>query len=286
MYVPPAPPGAGTVHGQAPFVGQLSADGAWRWDGVTWAPWTAHRTFRSAHGRALAAAGLLSVWLVAAVVLVIAEFGRLTLTNRILSGDLPTRAEATDSDNLVRSATYIGLLVLIVAAVFFLLWLHRIVANNHALGAKQLRFTPGWAVGWWFVPVANWARPVQAVNEAWRAADPAVVDSTADTRRLPASGSHGLIAAWWTTWILSSFTIFIGVSAGTGTQNTVSALHDSTIAMLVSQVVRIIGCVLAIVLVALLTGRQDRKAGAAPSTLGAMPPPAVAYPPPLPPAVI
>jgi len=125
---------------------------------------------------------------------------------------------------------------------------------------------------------------VQAINEAWRAADPAVVDSTTDTRRLPASGSHGLIPAWWTMWVLASFSIFIGVTTGAGTQSTVSALHDSTIAMLVTQAVRIIGCVLAIVLVARLTARQDRKAGAAPSRLGAILPPAVALPPPLPPA--
>ena len=45
----------------------------------------------------------------------------------------------------------VGMLLAIVCfgvIVVFATWTHRMNANIHALGSNNLRFTPGWAVGW------------------------------------------------------------------------------------------------------------------------------------------
>jgi hypothetical protein len=258
MYPPPQPDGIVPSHGQ------ISADGRWAWNGITWVPWPgAASAYRSARARSRWAASLLGLGAFAALLLLVAEFGRLTLLNRILAGGLLTRAEADASDAFVRQAG-IGVLVLLVAAgIAMLMWVHRIVANNYALGAKGLRFTPGWAVGWWFVPVASLVRPEQVVEESWRCADPGVRDSTPDSRR--GLRAPMLVRFWWGAWILSALT---AVAASAGSTATLAGLHDSTNAQLVSVAVRIVAAVLAVAVVLMLTARQEDKANAADTRSG------------------
>jgi hypothetical protein len=81
---------------------------------------------------------------------------------------------------------------LVLAAVLFLRWLHRAFRNLHAPGMPLARYTPGWAVGSWFVPFVNLVVPKKATNDAWRAGDPYA--------EVP-----GFVHLWWAGWIVASF---------------------------------------------------------------------------------
>lgn len=59
--------------------------------------------------------------------------------------------------------------LLILNIVLFFIWLHRAASNTEALGAKGLESSPGWTVGWFFVPVANLVMPYRAMREVWQA---------------------------------------------------------------------------------------------------------------------
>lgn len=79
--------------------------------------------------------------------------------------------------------------------VFVLTWIHRANHNARALGASGLAFTPGWAVGWYFVPIAFLWKPFQAMREIWRASS-----APGEWRRRPGSP---LLGWWWALWILT-----------------------------------------------------------------------------------
>lgn len=83
--------------------------------------------------------------------------------------------------------------------IIVLTWIHRANANVRALGATGLKFTPGWAVGWYFVPVAFFWKPFQAMREIWRASV-----SPADWSRQPGSS---IIGWWWALWIVVFFAL-------------------------------------------------------------------------------
>jgi hypothetical protein len=51
----------------------------------------------------------------------------------------------------------------ILTAIVWFLWLHRAVANARSLGV-QTEATPGWSVGWWFIPFANVVKPYQILR--------------------------------------------------------------------------------------------------------------------------
>ncbi len=88
-----------------------------------------------------------------------------------------------------------AIVVFIGTSIVVLLWIHRANSNARALGATGMTFTPGWAVGWYFVPIAWWWKPYQAMRETWCAsADPA----NWRRQRVPP-----ILGWWWALWIVS-----------------------------------------------------------------------------------
>jgi hypothetical protein len=58
--------------------------------------------------------------------------------------------------------------VWVVSAVVFLMWIYRANRNLHAVSAAPMVFTPGWSIGWYFVPIAQLVMPYRAMQEIWR----------------------------------------------------------------------------------------------------------------------
>lgn len=100
------------------------------------------------------------------------------------------RVEQFDALGGVLALAGVGLYLL--AVIFFLIWVVRANRNARCLGAVGMRFTPGWAAGWFFVPFANFFRPVQIVQELWKTSGSA--EEAPRWQEIPASP---LVSAWW-----------------------------------------------------------------------------------------
>jgi Domain of unknown function (DUF4328) len=79
--------------------------------------------------------------------------------------ELISIAEMMDLVALVQLAS------VIVGGVLFLAWFHRAYGNIRALGVSEPRYRRGWAIGAWFIPLANLVIPKQLANDLWRAGD-------------------------------------------------------------------------------------------------------------------
>jgi hypothetical protein len=88
--------------------------------------------------------------------------------NRLQAGDLTTSfdaATADNADNLVRASTITFGVAFALGFIALLVFLHGSQRNNRALGARAMRFTPGWVVGWFLIPLANLVMGWVALNE-------------------------------------------------------------------------------------------------------------------------
>jgi hypothetical protein len=191
---------------------------------------------------------------VAEVLTVVADARRIDVLGRVLRGDAAARGDVRASGDLLWLTATLEVVTMVAIAGLFLAWLHRIVANGPALGGRALRFTPGWAIGWWFVPVASMFRPFQVVGEAWRAATGPAGGSTPDTRamrRVPA-----FLRAWWGLFLLGSVMSHMGLPRSGGG---VQAVRDSLGTDIAASLVLMAAAVLCIMLVRRLTGLQDAK---------------------------
>ena len=108
----------------------------------------------------------------------------------------------------------------VVTAITFLKWVYRAYKNIQGFGAKGLRFSPGWAVGYYFIPILSLIRPMQVMSEIWRA--------SYDPRNWFRSRSSWLIATWWTLFLLYSVvtqvSLQLGLQASTNDQWTLAAV--------------------------------------------------------------
>jgi len=108
----------------------------------------------------------------------------------------------------------------IVTGITFLKWIYRAYKNIQGFGAEGLRFSPGWAVGYYFIPILSLIRPVQVMSEIWRASD-----DPKNWRQRPGSL---LIAIWWTLFLVytgvTQISLEIALQASTNDQWTLAAV--------------------------------------------------------------
>jgi len=102
------------------------------------------------------------------------------------------------SDNLYASEliAYISLVILFISFFAVGFWIHRAHANLVIADRGGLEYTPGWAIGWFAVPIANLFKPFQAMRELWNASEGAL-DRYDDA-------ATGLLWVWWFGWLLSN----------------------------------------------------------------------------------
>lgn len=202
------------------------------------------------------ALGLITV---VSMVSTVAEIG---LLQQIANGETISQADASRNDSRQALLGYLYIGGLVVAAISFLVWLNHASANLAALGADGQRFSPGWAVGWWFVPIFWLWRPYQVVKEVWQGSYPVTgADGPADWRDTPVSP---LLGWWWAAWLVSNWLSVITARLFFS-GDTVQELIRADWLSVVSNAISLGALALVIVLIRQITSNQGRKHVALPN---------------------
>jgi hypothetical protein len=140
------------------------------------------------------ATALIWTWLATDVALGMAALYTIGMLGGL--GDAIAPAESFAGLERVLTATgVLNVLTVVAAGIAVLRWIYCTSRNAHVLG-PAMTVTPSWAVGWFFVPVANLWKPFQAVSETWQvSADPHAPDAVP----IPV-----VLRIWWGCWIASS----------------------------------------------------------------------------------
>jgi hypothetical protein len=94
-----------------------------------------------------------------------------------------------------------GSLIFYVSVVPVSLWIYRAHANLTAADIDGLEYTPGWSVGWFFVPIANLFKPFGAMRELWNASHH---ENDGFSRDAPPE-----LTAWWGCFIVGNIVVNI-----------------------------------------------------------------------------
>jgi hypothetical protein len=151
-----------------------------------------------------------------------------------------TDTQANDRRQRFVSATYMA--VFIVSGILILRWIYRANRTARQLGVQGMTFTPGWSVGWYFVPIAALWKPFQAMMEIWRAS---YFPSDWKTR-----DASGLLPLWWFLWLVHSIAGRVAFRLSMDAKGIDEFMH----ANVVSQVVDVTAILLALVTLSLVTG--------------------------------
>lgn len=86
-------------------------------------------------------------------------------------------------------------LVFAVSGFLTLKWMHRVNANAQTL-AEGISVSPGWNVGFFFIPIANLFKPYQGIRDAWKVSHRPLNWSDVE---VPA-----LLPTWWGLWLVTN----------------------------------------------------------------------------------
>jgi hypothetical protein len=190
---------------------------------------------------------LLKLFLYLSIVLGALSFVSALLVLSLLAGTLAL-GEVAGNDliqQIIASSRGVNFLVVL---VLFCIWTYRANHNARQLGAPDMQFTPGWAVGWYFIPIANLWKPYQAMCEIWQA--------SANPAHWQQQPRGPILPLWWTLLLLSNVistaSLRLSLRAQTAstdsdvilawvvsaTNDAVGVLSDTTALVLVNQIFR------------------------------------------------
>jgi Domain of unknown function (DUF4328) len=134
---------------------------------------------------------LLATLLVLAVALLLSNLAQYQM---LQSSFTQAEAVADDTRQRIFAWTYLG--TDLITVVVFGCWIYRANGNARALGAAGMEFTPGWSVGWYFIPFACLWKPFQAMREIWKASK--------NPTHWQAERTDHILGWWWFGWIASN----------------------------------------------------------------------------------
>ena len=208
--------------------------------------------WRSLTGLRTALVVLFGASIASAIGVAVALSNRLDVIHDLRGGftfELARRAQ--DSDDAVSTAVAISTLVFVATAVVFIIWQWRMAKNAELLGAQRPRFTPGWSIGAWFIPLANFVIPLLIFQDLWRASTPA---ARPDSWRRE-EGSF-LVGVWWTLFVLANV---VSRTVNTDDGDSLDALRTTNEVLRGTFVLTIVAAALAIVVVVRLTRRFEAR---------------------------
>jgi tetratricopeptide (TPR) repeat protein len=215
--------------------------------------------FTSGHSRAQWVMFLLIAGIVLDLISAVSTLSQIGLITKVMAGGTITRAEVVANDTRQQIMGILNLLAYITTVVLFLMWLYRAHRNLPALGTQNLRFSPGWAVGYWFIPIVNIFKPYQVLKEIWKASDPSVdLSETSSWKNAPTS--H-LLGWWWAFFLISNY-LSLAVfkkSLSTKINPTLSGILEFSWFMIASETTVIVAAILVIFVVRTIDKRQEEK---------------------------
>lgn len=161
------------------------------------------KPYASARRRATVVCALFLLGILVEAILLWLTGDELQILSRVGQGDVIAEQQL-DTNYAWQFVLALGwIIVWIAQVVAFLMWVHRAHRNLPALRATGMKFTPGWAVGWYFIPYLNLFKPYQVMREICNASAPADAPNGGDAWH--AYPAPFVVKLWWTTFLFMCF---------------------------------------------------------------------------------
>lgn len=218
-------------------------------------------SLRSPVGLSYAVTALLGCVVVVDLLIIAASLNMRALMDEVASGGTVDfdEGDARRADLAMAGTSVLYLVALVATAAVFIIWFHRVRQNAEVFAPDTQRRSAGWAIGAWFIPLANLWIPRGIAADVLRA-----------SQSNPYAGAvrHiGLLNAWWGTWVGAAvFDRY--VSKAYAKAQDADAIHDAAGLVMTSAGLDLVAAVLAILFVRRLTAAQHSKALAGPGVPG------------------
>jgi hypothetical protein len=213
------------------------------------------RTYRDARRLTRVLRGLLVALAVISAVTAAAKLSHFSVLQAMVDNDVEALVSfpgiVTLLISAMNTAEFARAIVFSATVVLFAIWIHRMQSNTFALGIMDLQYTPAWAVGWNFVPIANLWIPYQVMREIWCA------------NRNPTGWQFDkpsrFLVVWWLLWLGSIVYVHFWRDSGSAQDVLLREIFDAKVAC-VRAAFGALSAIASLMLVTLLHRHQVRAA--------------------------
>ncbi|MFC9247283.1 DUF4328 domain-containing protein [Streptomyces sp. NPDC057136] len=210
---------------------------------------------RSPEGLAKAVVILLAVVIATDVLALAAGLNVRSLLGAAIADDFESfdEAAADRADWLYVGAGSLQVMAMLATAVVFIIWFRRVRLNAEVFDASAQPMKPGWTIGAWFVPIANFWLPRRIAGGIWTASAQTNTDGSWRTV------SQAPMNLWWGVWV---FSVLISRFASKRYEQAElpQEIMDAAGMVLASDALDIVAAALAIHFVRTLTRMQGERA--------------------------
>lgn len=241
---PPVPPGQYPPPGPPPPMTPAGAPPAYPMVAPT--PY-----FRSLRGLATAMYVLLPLsGLVALAMIPVALHARSVVHDRATFGAVVATREVRDATDAVSGVAGIGLLVSLAITVLFIIWMWRAAKNLPFFGRVRPKFGPGFAIGGWFIPFANFIIPGMQMFDIDKGSGPRL-------RGGERPRGSALVVVWWLFFIAGRAFGLLAPTFEPGKAYDVGAFDVQNTLLIVGSAATAIAAVAAILVIRQITTAQE-----------------------------
>jgi hypothetical protein len=213
------------------------------------------RTYRDAWRLTRVLRWLLIGLAVTSAVTAAAKLSHFSMLRAIVDNDASALASFPQIVRLLISVTnpaeFARAIILSATIVLFAIWIHRMQSNTFALGVLDLQYTPAWAVGWHFIPIANLWIPYLVMRDIWCA------------NRNPTGWQFDkpsrFLIVWWLLWLASIVYVHFWRDSGSAQDVLLREIFDAKVAC-VRAAFGALSAIASLILVTLLHQLQVRAA--------------------------
>lgn len=150
------------------------------------------------------------------------------------------------STNQIRQTaiSIVNSLLILTSLVVFLMWVYRAYENLTNLKITSLNFTPGWAIGYWFVPIMSLFKPHTVMREIWEETQGYKYSYEEKHNIQPPT----LVSIWWALNLINIFVSYFVILVFRG-DSSVDGLLKLTFALMIASVFTIIVKVVTLVMI-------------------------------------
>ena len=145
---------------------------------------------------------------------------------------------------LIYTIAFIG------SVIVFCMFSFRAMKNLHIWGSRHAEMSPGWTVGWYFIPFANLWKPYQAMTQIWEGTEEV---SSSKKFKFPQIGG------WWFFWVITNISANVSMRIAMSGSFSESSVKFGAVADIVSGVTGIVAIVLLLPILGGIVEMQDSK---------------------------
>lgn len=195
---------------------------------------------------------MFSLSVIIAITPIITGYSQYIMLSDMSYGISISEADIDRNDSIISVVGIVQTVIALLTVVSFLLWFHNTYKNTISLSNQPLKFSPGWSIGGFFIPLLNLVIPYKVAKEIWYASK----DDDYDFNLLNKKPMVGFIMLWWLLFIFAS-----GASRVSGRlvvkAEDVQDYINATVSYLISDALIVLGAITAIYLIKSFTNVQN-----------------------------